>query len=208
MLNRKLPSRQRRKQINRHLRPQVRILPLEPLVRLLLNNDDNVPGYRSRCLIALARKRDVLATLHPFVDMYFQHFLLLHCLLPAAALAPVLVVNDLACTVTIPTRLLDLLDHRAHLAHNYANTTTTTRRASPHRALLPTTPIAFLADDVARECEFGRLALVKVFESDVHAVDEVFALLRTCLARRPSAEEAATSAKELGEEVLLLGRVG
>jgi hypothetical protein len=90
-------------------------------------------------------------------------------------------VDDLARGVAITTRLLNLLDHRAHLTHNHPDSTTTARRARPHGTFLPPTAIAFLANHVAGEGEFCRLALVQFLECDLYAVNEIFALLWTLL---------------------------
>lgn len=83
-------------------------------------------------------------------------------------------VDDLARPRTLVARLLKLLDHRAHLAQRDLDTAALTRVALPDGAFLAAFAIALAADDIARERELRRLALVEVFEGDVYAVYEIF----------------------------------
>ena len=132
--------------------------------------------------------------------MDLEHLLFGDDLLAVAVLAAVLLVDDLARAGALVARLLDLLDHRAHLAERDPDTAAGTGVALADSAFLSALAIALDTDDVAGEGKFGGLALVEVFEGDVYAVDEVFCLAGS-LGPRLAAEKAS-AAKQLAEEVL------
>ena len=70
MLDGELPPAQGGQEIDLHVDGQVAVLPLELLMWLLLEHDDDVSRYYVWCLVALARKRNRLAALHALVDVH------------------------------------------------------------------------------------------------------------------------------------------
>ena len=201
MLDGELTTAQRCQQVDLLFEEQVVLLPPKPLVRLLLDDDDNVPWGDTWRLVALPTERDRLASTHALVDVDLQHLLLRDDLAAIAGLALVFVVDDLARTTALVARLLELLDHRAHLAQRDLDTATGTGRALPNSTLFAALPTALGTDDIASECELRCLALVEVLERDVHAMYEVFCLARALRTRGTSTtKESAT--EELTEEIL------
>ena len=192
MTNRELATGERSQKIDLNLRLEVVAFPFEPFVRLLLNYDDYVSCLHTRRLIALSMEHDGLAALHALVYVDFEHLLLRNNLLAVTRLTPVPWVVNLARPATFVARLLDLLDHRAHLAHHDTDTATVTRVALLDRTLFPAPTVALDAEDVPRERELRHLALVQVFEGHGDAVYEILRLARSGLAST-SAEEAATA---------------
>lgn len=200
MFDSELAACERRQEIDLDPGQEVVVFPLEPVMRLLLNDDNDVSRCYSGCLITLATESDRLAALHALIDMDLKHLLLRDDLLADTGLAAVLVVDDLATALTFVTGLLDLLNHRAHLAHHDTNTATATTVALPHSALLATLAVALGADDVAGECELGNLALVQVFQRNSNTVNKVLGLPWPL--RSATATEKSAAAKELAEQVL------
>ena len=173
-----LAAGERSEKIDLLLVEEVVLLPPEPIVRLLLDDNDDVARGDARRLVALAAEGDRLAATHALVDVYLEHLLLRDYLATTATFALVFVVDDLACAVTLVARLLELLDHRAHLPERDLDTPALARPALPDGALLATLAVALCADDVAGEGELCCLALVEVLERDMYTVDEVFCLAR------------------------------
>lgn len=174
MLDRKLSTTQCCQEVDFLLEEQIVLLSLEPLMRLLLNNNNNISRGDTRRLVALSTEVDRLSTAHTFIDMHLEHLLLRHNFLAITRLALVFMIDNLARPRTFITRLLQLLDHRTHLAQRDLDSASTASPTLPHGAFLATLTITLAADDVAREREFRRLALVQVFEGDVDAVDKIF----------------------------------
>lgn len=176
MLDGELTTAQRCQQVDLLFEEQVVLLPPKPLVRLLLDDDDNVPWGDTWRLVALPTERDGLAPAHALVDMDLEHFFLGDDLTPVTGLAPILMVDDLASAVALVARLLDLLNHWAHLAEGDPDTTAIARRARTDCAVLAALAVALDADDIPSKGKLGGLALVKVLEGDVDTVDEIFCL--------------------------------
>ena len=193
-------------EVNLDLGIKVVALPLERLVRLLLDHNDDVARLDPRRLVRLARERDCLALLHPLVDEDLEDLALIDDLLPNARLAAVLGVDDLALAVAVAALLLDLLHHWAKLAEDDLDPLSVAAVARLDGALLAALALALRAQDVLLQRELGRLALVKVLERDLDAVHEILALLRalgsSASARSSAAEEASAAAEELREQVL------
>lgn len=179
MLDSKLTAAQRSKQVDLLVEEQVVLLAPEPVVRLLLDDNDNVSWSDSWCLVALSPERDRLAPPHTLVDVDFEHLFLGDNFAAVAHFAPIFVVDDFPSAVALVARLLDLLDHRTHLAERDPDTAAAARRALSHSALFATLTAALGANDVPGEGKLGGLALVEVLEGDVHAMDKVFRLPRT-----------------------------
>jgi hypothetical protein len=150
VLDSKLATRKRSEQVDLDLGEQVRVFPLEPVVWFLLDDDDDIPGGNTWRLVALTAERDRLAALHTLVDVDLEHLLLRDDLLAIARLALVLVVDNLARTRALVARLLDLLNHRPHLAHHNPDTAPATALALAHGTLLATFAVALGTDDVPR----------------------------------------------------------
>ena len=140
--------------------PQIVFLPLESFMWLLFDDNDHIPRNRVRRLVALTRESDVLTTSHPLVNVDLEHLLLLNSLLAGACFASVFVVDNLALTAAVAARLLNLLNHRTHLANDHPNTATTARGALLDSAFLPAMTIALRANNIASESELRSLALV------------------------------------------------
>lgn len=137
--------------------------------------------------------------------MDLEDLALVDNLLAVARLASVLGVNDLALAVTVATLLLDLLDHRAELAHDNLDALAVARVASLDGAFFAAFALALAAQDMLLQCELGHLALVQVLKRNLDPVHEILALARARRSTSPSAgaaKEAAATAKELREQVL------
>lgn len=178
MLDSELTAAQRRQQIHLLLVEQIVLLALETVVGLLLDDDDNISWCDTWRLVALAAESDSLAATHALVDVDLEHFLLRDDLAATASLALVLVVDDLASPAALVARLLELLNHRAHLAESDLDTTAGAGITCLDGTLFSTFAVALDTNDVAGEGELCRLALVEVLERDMYAVYEVFCLAR------------------------------
>jgi hypothetical protein len=206
MLDGELPPTQRGEQVNLDLRDQIIILPFEPLMRFLVNDNGHIPGLSSRCLIALAPKHDRLPALHALVDMYLQKLLLGHGLFPFTCPTSILGIDDLPHARTLVALRLDLLYHGTDLSQLHADTAAVARRTGLCSALFATPSFAFRADHVPRERQFGRFALVEIFECDAHAVNEVFGpsyAWLTSASAKEGVSSAESTTKELAEEILV-----
>jgi hypothetical protein len=204
VLQAEVSPRQGCEEIDLNVREQVIALALEYLVRPLVDDNDNVPSDGTWHLIGCLLKGDRLPIPHPLVDVYLEQFALAGDLLAATRLAAVLGVDDLAFPITLVTRLLDLLQHRAQLSEDDFDTSSLASTTLSHSAGFSALSVALCADDGLVKREFGRLSLVQVFEGYGNAMDEIFALLRTLRTSRPAATEettTATTTKELREEV-------
>jgi hypothetical protein len=195
VFDRKLATAQSCEQVHINLRYQIVFLSLEPFVWFLLDDDHDIARFRGGGFITLASELYGLSPLHPLVDMYLQELLLGKDLLSFALHTPILGVNDFACAGALVARGLDLLDHRAHLPQGDLDTATAASVACTDGTLLATFAFAFRANPVPCESEFGSLALVEVFQSDVYAVNKIFGFARTLVSRGASAakETAATT---------------
>ena len=147
MLNREFSTGQRSQKVDLGLAEQVVALALEPRVLLFLDDKDDISRLDARRLIALARELDLLAALHSLVDVHLEHFTFLLGFFAVALLASVLRVDDLTRSITVATRLLDLLHHRAELSKRDSNTLTVTRRTLLDGTLLSAESITALAQD-------------------------------------------------------------
>ena len=136
------------KKINFDFAEKVVSLALEQLVRLLLDHNDDISRFDSRCLIRLSVESDRLALLHSSVDVNLEYLSLVDNLLSVAVLASILRVDDFSLSVTIVARLLDLLNHGTELTKNDLDSLTFTRSTSLDRAFLSTFPFALSTEDV------------------------------------------------------------
>lgn len=175
MGNMELPPSQRRQQIHLCLTNQIIPIPLEPRMLLLLHHENHIPRLDTRGLIRLPSEPHLMPRLHPLVDMHFEDFTFLRSLLSITGLALVLGVDHLPRSITLPTRLLNLLDHRTELPERDAHTLSSTGGTFLDGAGFAAETFAGLAEDGFGEGEFLDLAFVEVFEGDGDAVDEVLA---------------------------------
>lgn len=173
---------ERSEQVKLDLSVQIVALAPEPLMRLLVYNNNNVSRFDSRRLVALARKSNGLTALHALVDVHLEELALRNNLLADANLAAVLLVDNLARTVALSARLLDLLEHRPHLAQHHLHTTTLAAATLAHRALFTALSATLSADDVSSERELRELALVQILERRADTVVQVFAFSWTLAA--------------------------
>jgi hypothetical protein len=95
VLDSKLTATESSQEVNLYRGNKVVVLSLESIVRLLLNDDNDVAWLCAWRLIALAVEGDGLAALHPLVDMYLQDLLLGDDLLALAVGTPIFGVDDL-----------------------------------------------------------------------------------------------------------------
>ena len=197
MFDSELATCECRQQINLDLGEEMGVFSLEPIMRLLFNNNNDISGRYSGCLITLATESNRLATLHALIDVNLKHLLLGNDFLRIACLATVLHVDNLTNTRTFVARLLHLLDHRTHLTQGDAHTTTIASMACSYGTILATLAIALGADNVSCERKFRDLALVQIFERDGDTVNEILGLPWSL--RPTSSAEESTSTKELAE---------
>ena len=163
MLDSKLSAAECSEEVHLCFIDKIIILALETIMRLLLDDNDDIPRRNPWRLVALSVERDGLSTLHALVDMHLQNLLLLDRLLSAAMLALVLVVDDLAGSIAVIARLLKLLHHGTNLTERDLDTLTLAVRALFYSTLLSATTVAFLADATASESKFCCLSLVNIF---------------------------------------------
>ena len=184
MLDGKLTTTQRRKEVELNLRDEIILLASKSLMRPLFYYNDNISWQDAWCLITLPSESDRLSSLHTLVDMHLKHLFLRYHLLAVTLLALVLLVDDFTRTMALVASLLDLLDHGTHLTHDDTDTAAITFVALLHRTLLATLAVTFATDNVARKCKLRYLALVEIFEGDSDAVNEIlgFARAGSCLA--------------------------
>ena len=76
VLDRKLSTSQRCKEINLNFHKEIILLSLEPIVRFLFNHDNHISGRHPRCLITLSAESNCLTALHTLVNVHFKHLLL------------------------------------------------------------------------------------------------------------------------------------
>lgn len=174
MLYRELATRQRGQDINLDLRDQIVLLPLEPLMGLLLDDDDHISRLSRRRLITLPSKLNRLPTLHTLIDMNLQKLLLRKHLLSFTIRTSILCIDDLSRPRTLVARTLDLLDHWAHLAQRELDAPTITSPTGPYSTLLASFTLAFRADSITGQRQLRRLAFVQIFEGYVDTMDEIF----------------------------------
>ena len=191
-------------QIDLGLEEKVVVLALESGVGLLLDLEHHVTGHDTRHLVTLAAELDLVAIAHTLVDVDVQHLALHHGLLTVAALAAVLVADDLALPVAVGADGLEALDHGTHLAHHGLHTAATTASALLDGTFLASTTITATADDRLLERQFRHLAAVDILQVHlVHMVDGA-GLLGAGIAHATTehATERTAAAEELREEVL------
>lgn len=160
VLNRKLTASQRRKDIDLHFSVKVVLRSLESFVRFLFHNDDDIAWFNIWCLVALAREGDMLATLHPLIDVHLKELLLGDHLLAHASFTPVPGVDDFAITIALVTRLLHLLDHRTKLSEDSLNAHAVTATTLPHSTFLAALAVTFGTDNMSSKSELRSFALV------------------------------------------------
>lgn len=175
MLNRKLPTSNRRQQIHLRLGIQIISLSLESRMFLFLDHNDHITRLHARRLITLAVEPHLMAGPGALVDMHIQHLPLLRRLFTVTRLASVFGVHHLPRTLTFVTRLLDLLHHRADLAEHDFVALAATGSTLGDGPFLAAVPFAAFANGRFGQGEFLGFAFVQVFERDADAVHEVFA---------------------------------
>jgi hypothetical protein len=139
-------------------------LALETRVGLLLDLEDNIAGLDARKLITFATELDLVAALDTTVNVNMEDLPLDDSLLAVALLAPVLVADDFALSLTVGADSLETLDHRAHLPHHVLHTAAIAACAFLDSTLLTTDTMALRADDGLLKSELGDLAAIDVFQ--------------------------------------------
>lgn len=174
-------------------------------VGLLLNLENDVACLDTRCLVALAAELDLGAASHALVDVDVEDLPVDNCLLSGTVLATILVVDDLALSVTVGAHCLESLDHGAHLAHHGLHAVAVAAIAALNCAFLSTATLALGAYDRALESKLGNLATVDVLEGDLVSVMDGAGLGRATVGSAAAAKHAAettATTEELGEQVL------
>lgn len=103
-----LSSSQSGQQVDLLLHDEIVSSPLEVLVRLLVEGDDDVAWFQSWRLIRLSLEGDLIPGLHSLVDVNLEDLPLRRNLLPVADLASTFGIDLLSRSLAIVTRLLDL----------------------------------------------------------------------------------------------------
>jgi hypothetical protein len=212
VLNNKLTTSERCEEVELHFANEIVLLALEPVMRLLLYNDDHISWFGTWCLITLAGEGNSLAVLHALVYVNLQVFLLRDCLLSLASAAPIASVDDFSGPRAFVTGGLHLLNHWTHLTQSDANTTSVAGMTGLDGAFLAALSFALGADNVASEGELGDLSLIKVLEGDVDSMYKVFSssgalAASSTWATTATKETSSAAAKELAEQILETGSV-
>lgn len=174
---------------------QISALALEPLVGLLLHNDNDVASFLARVLVGLSVEGVLGVVRRTLVDLSINNLLLLVHLLALAGRALVRFVDDLSLAAAVVTGTLRLRVHaRAELGHARHHTATAAGRALLDSAFFAAEAIARLADALSVHCNLGGLASVNFLKSALEWVHHGLALLgarRSTTGSAAAAEEAA-----------------
>lgn len=188
---------------------QVVFLAGEAGVGLLLDLEHDITSLDSGCLVTLTAEVDLGSASDTLVDVNVEDLAVDHGLLAIALLAAILVLNDLALAVAVRAHSLEALDHGTHLAHHGLHAVPVTACALLDGALLAADAGTLGADDGPLQRELGDLTAVDVLESDLVSVVNRAGLGRATAphaasehATHPAHAAEATTAEELGEEVL------
>lgn len=192
------------KKVNLGVEEKIVILALEARVGLLLDLEDDITRENTRHLVTLTAELDLVAVLHTTVDVDVEDLALDNGLLTVAALAAVLLADDLTLTVTVRADGLEPLDHGAHLAHHGLHTGAIATRARLDGAFLTAAAITARANDRLLQSQLGDLAAVDILEVDLMHVVNSTGLLGTRVTHTTAehATETAAAAEELSKEIL------
>jgi len=147
-------------------------------VRLLLHHNDNITWLGSWVLISFSMVGELGVVWSTFVDIDIDNFLLLHNLLSIASLALVGVINDLTFTTAVITRTLALRVHSwPELGHFGDDSSTSASSTLLDGSLFASKTVAFLANTLSVNCNFGCFSIVNLFESTFHWVHHWLSLL-------------------------------
>ena len=145
---------------------EVSTLSLKSLVRLLLDNNDNVSWLHTWVFISLTMEYVLLVVRCTLIDLSLNDFLLLDNFLSFAGLALVLLINDFALTTAVIAGTLRLAIHpRTDHSHFHNLTTTLARSALLDSTFFATFAITFSADTFTIDSYFSALATVNFFKS-------------------------------------------
>jgi hypothetical protein len=145
-----------------------------------------------------------VAILDTLVDVDVEDLPLNDGLLTIAALAAVTLADSLTLTITVWANSLETLNHRSHLAHHSLHTRAIAAAARLNGAFLATAAITTSADDRLLQRQFRHLSTVDILQVNFVNVVDGAGLLGTLFphATAEHTAESATTAKELGEEIL------
>lgn len=196
---------------------KVVILALESGMGLLLDLENDISGLNTWSLVTLATEVDLVSSLDTSIHMDVEDLSLDNCLLSVAALALVLLADDLSLSITVWADSLEALDHGSHLAHHGLHTVTIATSTLLDSALLSTTAIALRADNRLLERKLRNLATVDILQRDLVYMVDCPGLWRATLLHTSStkhstksaaAAESSSTTKELGEEILSVHATG
>ena len=205
MLDAEAAASKSREKIDLDMVEQVIALALEPRVRLLLNLKHHVSRQTTGHLVTLAAEVDLVAVPDTLINVDVEDLALHNGLLAVAALAAILVADNLTLAVAVGAHGLEALDHGAHLAHHGLHTGATATGTRFDGAFLAAAAITTGADDRLLQSQLRDLAAVDILQVDLVNVVDRPRLLRALLARTAAehaSEGATAAAEELGEQIL------
>lgn len=164
MLNVDGATSQRSYQLNLALVKQIVVLASEARVRLLLNLKNNVTSLNARRLVSLSSELNLGAAGYTLVNVNVQDLSVDNGFLAVALLATILLLDNLAFTVTVWANSLEALDHWTHLAHHGLHTMAITANTLLHSTVLATKAVALGADDRSLQGQLGNLSSVNVLQ--------------------------------------------
>jgi hypothetical protein len=178
---------------------EVRALAFKPLVRLFLDNDNNVTWFHAGELISLAVENILGSVSSTFVHFSFDNFFLLDNFFAVASLAFIFFVDDLTLATAIVTRSLRLTVHPwtkhlhlGDLSSAFAGATLL------NCTIFASLALALATDSFAVHSNFGWLSTVNFLQSYLQGVHYGLAFLR---ARWPTLA-ASSHAEHLAEDVI------
>lgn len=175
---------------------------------LLLNLKDDVTSLYAWGLVTLAAEFDLGTTSDALIDVNVENLAVDDGLLAIALLAAILVLDDLALSVTVRAYGLEALDHRSHLAHHGLHAVTVATRALLDGTLLAADTAALRADYGPLQSEFGNFAAVDILQGDLVCMMDRTSLGRAAVvhasehATHTAHATEAAAAEELSKQVL------
>ena len=168
-------------------------------MRLLLAHDNHVTSLSPRVLVSLAMKLVLVFVRSALVDFDLDYFLLLDDLLTIASLALILFVDDFSFATALVARPRRLGVHsRSELRHLHDHASSLAGWTGLHCSFLASFAFTLGTNSLSVDCNFGRLSIVDLLQSELHGMHDRLALLwllRTALS-------AHAASKHLREDVV------
>ena len=161
------------------LKKDISTLPLELLMGLFLNDNDNVAGFSAGCLIGFTVEGVLAVVRSTLIDHRIEDLLLLVHLLALAGRAPVGLIDDLTLSTAVVAGALGLGVHTgSELGHLHDDTATTAGCALLNSAFSSSPALANLADSLSVHCNFCGLAIENLLKGAFEWVHDGLALFR------------------------------